>query len=483
MLLGPVEIASIEEWSPEPGSLISWQPTEAAVAKALQAPESPVPASYIQTRHLRSFVDQGSRGVDHSRLFIAACDMPGRCDIRAMTYVINAHLRRHSTYRSWFDYRRADDGDTVVRHTLTDPADIEFVPMRHGSSDAEKLRSHVVATPDSLQWDSFRFGVIQREDMFTFWSSIDHLHVDGQFVGVGLLEFQAMYSALISGAPPLQLPDAGSYDEYCLRQREVTSSLTLDTPEVQTWMSFAEKNNGTFPVFPLPLDDGSASTGGDLVAVKLMDRQQTERFEDLCVAAGSRFIGGLFALVAHALHELTGLETYYGLTPIDTRTPEELTTQGWFTGLIPVVVPVAGTSFTDSIRAAQHDFDTGRSAAMVPFERVVELAPHLVPPRPLFPMLNFFDASSGPMAPLLTNLQDGVRIATLSDGRVTYPLSTLVGRFNETFATVVFPKNPVARDSVDRYVAALRQVCDRVTGGRESMVPASRNGAARHPVH
>ncbi|MDV3124752.1 condensation domain-containing protein [Mycobacterium sp. 21AC1] len=479
MLLGPVEIASIEEWAPAPGSLVTWQPSDAALAKAGEAPESAVPASYIQARHLRSFVQQAGRGVDHSRLFIAACDMPGRCDIRAMTYVINAHLRRHSTYRSWFDYQ---DADTIVRHTMTDAAEIEFAPRRHGSADADELRRQVVATPDSLQWDCFRFGVIQREGSFTFWSSIDHLHVDGQFVGVGLLEFQAMYSTLVSGAPPLQLPEPGSYDQYCVRQREFASSLTIDTPEVQTWLSFAEHNNGTFPVFPLPLDDGSDSVGGDLISVKLMDEQQTERFEDICVAAGSRFIGGLFALVAHALYELTGLETYHGLTPIDTRTPEELTTQGWFTGLIPVVVPAAGASFTDSIRAAQHDFDSGRSAALVPFERVAELAPGLVPPQPLFPMLNFFDASSGPMAPLLTNLQDGVKIATLSDGRVTYPLSTLVGRFAETFATVVFPKNPVARQSVGRYVSALRQVCDRVTGDPEWMLSSNRRDPALQSV-
>ena len=479
MLLGPVEIASIEEWTPQPGALTVWQPTDSSLAKAREAPESTVPASYIQARHLRSFVQQGRRGSAHSRLFIAACDMPGRCDIRAMTYVINAHLRRHSTYRSWFEHR---GGDEFVRHTMADPSDIAFTPKRHGSADADALREHVVATPDSLQWDSFRFGVIQREDGFTFWSSIDHLHVDGQFVGVGLLEFQAMYSTLVSGAPPLQLPDAGNYDSYCVRQREFTSSLTRDTPEVKTWISFAEKNNGTFPAFPLPLGDGTASAAGDLLAVKLMDRQQTERFEDLCVAAGARFIGGLFAVVAQALHDLTGLETYYGLTPIDTRTPEDLTTQGWFTGLIPVVVPVSGSSFADSARAAQRDFDAGRSTALVPFERVVELVPQFIPPQPLFPMLNFFDASSGPMAPLLTNLQDGVRIATLSDGRVTYPLSTLVGRFDETFATVVFPDNPVARDSVERYVAALQEVCDRVTSGRDVMVAAATADAARQPV-
>ncbi len=45
---------------------------------------------------------------------IVGCSMAGRCDIRAMTYVINAHLRRHDTYRSWFEYT---DADQIVRHT------------------------------------------------------------------------------------------------------------------------------------------------------------------------------------------------------------------------------------------------------------------------------------------------------------------------------------------------------------------------------
>ncbi len=479
MLLGPVEIASIDEWTPEQGTLVAWQPTAAALAKANEAPESAVPGSYIQMRHLRNFVHQAGRGVDHSRLFISACDMPGRCDIRAMTYVINAHLRRHSTYRSWFEYR---DSENIVRHTMADAADIEYVPKRYGSLDAEALRQQVVATPDSLHWDCFRFGVIQRADGFTFWSSIDHLHVDGQFVGVGLLEFQAMYSTVVSGAPPLRLPEAGSYEKYCLDQREFASSLTADTPEVRQWVSFAEKNNGGFPVFPLPLEDGTASPAGDLITVKLLDRRQTERMEDICVAAGGRFIGGLFALVAHALHQLTGLETYHGLTPIDTRTPEELATQGWFTGLIPVTVPAAGASLRESIQAAQRDFDAGRPLAMVPFERVVELVPGLSSPQPLFPMLNFFDASSGPMAPLLTSLEDDVKIATLSDGRVTYPASTLVGRFDETFATVVFPKNPVARDSVEKYVAALKDVCEQVTGSRDGEVQGTRTDSSQQPM-
>ena len=68
----------------------------------------------------------------------------------------------------------------------------------------------------------------------------------------------------------------------------------------------------------------------------------------MMVAAGpigefvSRFVGGLFACMAQVEHELTGAATYYGLTPRDTRrTSDNFMTQGWFTGLVPITVPIA----------------------------------------------------------------------------------------------------------------------------------------------
>ena len=70
----------------------------------------------MQAQHIRGYDDQKAKGLDYSRLMIVSCDAPGRCDIRAMSYVINAHLRRHDTYRSRFEYyagandRPADHG-------------------------------------------------------------------------------------------------------------------------------------------------------------------------------------------------------------------------------------------------------------------------------------------------------------------------------------------------------------------------------------
>ncbi|OBH82333.1 acyltransferase [Mycobacterium scrofulaceum] len=475
MRIGPLEVSTVKDWAPAPGALFSWHPSPAARAKALAAPASPIPPSYVQARHLRSLREQAARGLDHSRLLIASVEVSGRCDLRAMTYVINAHLRRHDTYRSWFEYF---DADHIVRHTIPDPADIELALTEHGELSSAQLQDHVVATPDSLQWDCFRFGVIQRPDRFTFYASIDHLHADGQFVGMGLMEFQTMYAELTGGNPPVELPPAGSYADHCVRQREYTSALTEGSAEVRAWADFAERNDGTFPPFPLPLGDQSVPYGGDLLGLTLLDEEQTHRFEAACVGAGARFVGGMFACLALAVHELTGAETYFGITPRDTRsTQDDFTTQGWFTGQIPVTVPVAGLPFNHIARSAQESFDAGADLARVPFERVVELVPSLRRPPPLFNLVNFFDAQANPLS-LMTQLFEGLTVGAHSDGRVTYPLSTMVGRFDETAASVLFPSQPVARNSVTRYLDALKSVCVRIADG--GAAERAGNAAQRH---
>ena len=75
--------------------------------------------SGMQAQHIRGYLTQKAAGLDYSRLMVVSCDSPGQCDIRAMTYVVNTHLRRQDTYRSWFAH--TGDGQTV-RRALEDPA-------------------------------------------------------------------------------------------------------------------------------------------------------------------------------------------------------------------------------------------------------------------------------------------------------------------------------------------------------------------------
>lgn len=463
MRIGKITIGSIDEWTLSPGVVISWHPTSGALERARQAPVSSVPVSYMQAQHLRGYYKQTASGLDYSRQIIASCEVPGQCNIAAMNDALNAYLRRHDTYRSWFEY--TDTGD-IIRHTIDDSADIEFAPTDHGEMTIDDLHDHVVATPDPLQWGCFSFGIIQNENHFTFYASIDHVHGDAALIGITMVESHAMYTALTGGDGPLALPAAGSFDDFCVEEHRYTSGLTADSPQVRAWIDFAENNNGSLPEFPLPLGNPLEPTSSDMITATLMDAEQTAKFESACSAAGARFVGGLFACLALVEHEFTGAATYYGLTPRDTRrTSDNFMTQGWFTGLVPITVPIAAASFGDAAWAAQASFDSGLDMAKVPYYRVLELAPWLSRPRPNFPVSNFLHGDAAPMNAVLAAAEMGYanNFGIYSDGRYSYQLTIYIFRYDEgTAMAIMFPDNAVAQKSVARYVAAMKSVCVRV---------------------
>jgi len=461
--IGKITVGSLDEWTLSPGSVTSWHPTVKSSEKVRQAPVSSVPISYMQGQHLRNYSERTAAGLNFSRQIIGSCDVAGHCDISAMDQALNAYLRRHDTFRSWFE--QAGDGE-FIRHTVSDPADIEFEPINHGNLTADEIRAHVVAIPNPLEWGCWTFGVIQNESFFTFFASMDHVHGDATLIGTTMLEANGMYSALSGGGEALALPDAGSFDDFCVRERESTSTLTVDSPGVQAWLDFAENNSGGFPEFPLPLGNPSESTRSYMASELLMDPAQTERFESACTTAGARFVGGLFACLALVEHEFTGALTYYGLTPRDSRTASDnFMTQGWFTGLIPITVPIAAASFTEAAGAAQACFDSSLDMAKVPYYRVLELAPWLNWPQPNFPVSNFFHGGAAPLNAILAAADLGLanNIGIYPDGRFSYQLTIYVFRYGEgTVMAIMYPDNPVALKSVTRYMEAMRSVCGRV---------------------
>ncbi|HEU0190632.1 MAG TPA: condensation domain-containing protein [Mycobacterium sp.] len=463
MRIGKITVGALDEWTLTPGSVVSWHPTPAATEKARQAPVSSVPVSYMQGQHLQNYHERTTSGLNFSRQIIASCEVPGECDIAAMDQALNAYLRRHDTFRSWFE--RTKDGD-FIRRAIADPADIEFAPIDHGYMTADEIRAHVVAIPSPLEWGCFTFGVIQGEGFFTFFAAMDHVHGDATLIGTTMLEANGMYSALSAGGSALALPEAGSFDEFCIREREYTSALTVDSPAVRAWIEFAESNGGGFPEFPLPLGNPLNSTSSDMTSELLMDTAQTDRFESACTAAGARFVGGLFACLALVEHEFTGALTYYGLTPRDSRTgADNFMTQGWFTGLIPITVPIAAASFGDAAWAAQDSFDSGLDMAKVPYYRVLELAPWLNWPQPNFPVSNFLHGGAAPLNAILAAADMGLanNIGIYPDGRYSYQLTIYTFRYGEgTVMAIMHPDNPVARKSVTRYLDAMRSVCTRV---------------------
>lgn len=471
--LGNVAVETIYDWEPGSSSVVTWTPSQASSAAAERAPVDDTPPSYMQAQHLRGYREHASRGLRMSRLCIATWDIAGRCDVRAMTYIVNAHLRRHDTYRSWFT---CDDAGDLERHRISDPGDIQFVPTRHRDMSAEGWRAFIADTPDPLQWDCFRFGIIQHADRFTFCVAVDHLHVDAMFMGSIFIEVHAMYAALIAGAAPLALPDAGSYDAFCVRQQQEISTLTAGSPEVAQWVDFAQRNGGSMPSFPLPIGDVGGGCTGALRTVKLLDSAQMSRFEAACVAGGARFSGGVFACAALTEYELTGHTSFHAVTPHDTRSsPAEYMTLGWFTGMIPISVDVDPASFGATARSAQTCFDSGTHLAKVPFGRVLELAPQELGLRKSAigsPMLSFLDAGLPPLSAMINSQLEGLNAKVYGDGDYPAQVCMWVNRMEKDVSvTVFYPDNPVARASIDRYMDTLQSVYARVAEGRMPVAP------------
>lgn len=454
-----VALGNINEWQPPHGPLTMWTATPTAHEAARTARRCDLAPSYQQNQHLWAAYHGKAMNRQLPRLMVVAWDIPGACDIPAMTAAINAHVRRHDTYHHWFEFKNG----VIVRRAIDHPGVIDFVPVSFGHMNADQVRTHVLTTtPETLEWGCFTFGIVQHSDYFTFYASVDHLHIDGLSAGLIFFDIHLMYEELSQGArrdQVAQLPEVTSYRDYAARQREKAASLTLSSPEIKGWIAFARDTDGDWPSFPLPLGDMWASSEGDLLTVQLLDAAETESFDAACCATGARFIGGVLACTALTEHELTGNETYHGFTAKDTRMPGiDTMTVGWFASLIPVTVPTAGVSFPEAARAAQKSFDAAKDLADVPVERVLELATPdqlgIKLPTRLPMMLSFIDFRKIPLAGLWAETHFGTYGDSLSAGGI----NVWINRHAEkTTVTISFPDNAVARESVGRYVATLIQ--------------------------
>ena len=455
-----VELGNISGWQPSDGPVTTWMASPAAREAARAARRSDTPLTYQRAQHLRKAYNGKATGRRLPRLMVVAWDIPGVCDIPAMTAAINTHVRRHDAYHDWFEY----DNGVFVRRMIDDPAVIDFVPVEFGHMDADEVRTHALtSTPETLEWDCFTFGIVEHDDYFTFYASVDHLHIDGISAGLIFFDIHLMYHHLTTGVDqnaPITLPEVRSYRDFAARQHETLAGLTASSPETRDWIDFLQDADGDWPSFPLPLGDTQGDNKGGFVTVELLNGVDTEAFDTACRAAGARFVGGVLACAALAERELAGTETFHGFTPYDTRKPGvDAMTVGWFASLFPVTVPTSGGSFPEAAQAAQHSFDAAKHLADVPIDRVLELAAaagiEIKPPMRPSMMVSFIDFRKIPLSALWEETDFGTYGDNLNNGEINLWINRHATR---TTVTVSYPENAVARKSVHRYIATLSQV-------------------------
>jgi hypothetical protein len=84
-------------------------------------------------------------------------------------------------------------------------------------------------------------------------------------------------------------------------------------------------------------------------------------------------------------------------------------------------------------------------------------------------MVNYMDAGLPPFSATVTSHLKNANVRIYCDPRDPAHIYTSVIRlFDEVSIWVNFQNNPIARDSVTRYLSAMKSVCRRVADGRRA---------------
>lgn len=456
------DLRPLHDWTGPPATLTLWSPSAASLESAKRAPLSAVAPSYEQEQHLRAFRACDQRHEAMARLLVIVWDETGRCDLRAMTHVVTAHLRRHDTYHSWFEER----GGSILRHVLADPGTIQMEPSTLGEVSAADWQKHVMSTHTPFAWDCFRFGVLQRAGGFTCFASIDHLHADATVIAFLMEDIRSAYRAVLDGERKLRAGQPGSYLDYCASQRQRAATTTLADPEVKEWMAFLLRNNGRRPSFALPLGVLEDRYRAEYVHVDVLDDAGMSAFESACHACGARAIGGLLACAALTERDLAGRSHYSVVTPTTTRrSPRAFRTTGWCVGVVPIDFDVQERTFAELATAAQVNFDERLPLASVPIELVLELAAGLPSVQSAATggvMLSYMDVNVPPLgAHIAREWHQANGRVYINRGMAAQVALWFFRTQRGLSLTAAYPANETAHASMHRYVEALAGACRR----------------------
>ena len=134
-----VAFGLIDEWTPTPGSLTTWSPSEASRAAAAAAPVHPARPSHIQQAYLEAAYRNRGSSFRFSRLCLVTFRIEGKLDVAAMGRAFTAFVKRHDSFSSWFEVT----AESSVRHRV-DVEDIVLEATPFGMpSDSAAIRRHV----------------------------------------------------------------------------------------------------------------------------------------------------------------------------------------------------------------------------------------------------------------------------------------------------------------------------------------------------
>lgn len=457
--------SSLEGADCKPGFVVAWEPSANFLRSLRQLPSVIQPCSYQQEQHLLHYKSLKRQQLDKERLLVVTWDMPGHCKLDRMSMAINRHLQRHDTYHAWHHLDENDAQGKTCR--LIEALKIQLNPTHLGWMECSEWIHRLLRTPGSDEWNCFQFGIIQRENEFTFFVCMDHLYADGRILSIIYSEIRADYQSLASDNKPKTFRPTSSYLDYCQRQRRESSRLTLENPDIQHWLHFLRSNGGQLPRWPLELQDAAETWHSNITTLSVLNTAETENFVRNCRSNGVHFLIGMLSSFAVAENILTGRNEVHLVTPVSNRTTRtELRTMGWFTGLVPVSISGFELGMETVMQRAYQSFASRRHLASIPIERLVELTSGLSEIH--WPSSGGFMFSCGLLTSdkLMGSFYASNGCFYMNESRSGGIALWITKSCQGVSASISHPASPEAKDTVRRFMETFTNICKGVSMGK-----------------
>ena len=384
-----MEYTELDDYPIPAGVVTTWTPTVPSEAWK----DDPRGLSYDHAAHLAR--DPGGSWIG------SAMRISSPYDPDALGRALRAWIARHEVLRTTV---RKDAGGTTVcgwqRQTVEAAAvDVRAEVLGHRSSDAARIEvAQFLARLSAVVWPHCVFATVRSADVqgFVIVFAADHSVMDAYSQVLWFAEMEDLYRRAVAGAgdDELALLDVGSHVDFSAIDRRAGEDLTEGHPAVRRWRAFTSLDEHgaplDVPAFPhhpelgAPVDDGRRQRQRSL-STWVLGAADTDELASRLRAQGVGLQAAGLAALAIASRRRSGVERLRFVMPMHTRhDPRHRESVGWFVGLCPVDLDLAGAhTFSEAIARADAATREVKDLARHPFPRIAELlgvgdTPHFV---------------------------------------------------------------------------------------------------------
>ncbi len=388
-------------------------------------------------------------------------------DAEAVRQTLLAWHAKHESFRTMV--ARDDNG---LRRFTYRPESLQLAARDAGIHDSVERVYDVVSrffdhTVRSDTWPHLVAATVVPSDQdagprFLLAFAADHSVMDAYSQVIAVSELNQLYAAALSGEPLVTEP-APSYVDFSVAERSRAAVANHAHETTRRWENFLEPQEPRFPAFPLPNDPPLDPTLPQRsISRWLAPADVSDVIHERARSLGHGMQSAVLVALATAMQRAAGTDDPLKFVmPMHTRTAEYTTSMGWFVGISPLVLDLAGTSgLGEQLERADAASTHIRSDAQIPFASIADLLD--IGSAPRF-VVSYVDVRHLPGAAQFDAARArALRSIRYSDDEFYFWVVRARGGIN---VSARHPNNPTATRSVERYLskftAVLREFADQ----------------------